>query len=100
MANQAFFNALEQQPLFITTCRGPVTDAAALMEALDKKQVRGAGLDVLENEKLATYSEQEKVQLEFLTRHPDVIITPHIAGYSTEAYRKMAEVLLQKLRIA
>ena len=99
MANQAFFNALAQQPLFITTCRGPVTDAAALMEALDKKQVRGAGLDVLENEKLATYSEQEKVQLEFLTRHPDVIITPHIAGYSTEAYRKMAEVLLQKLRI-
>jgi D-3-phosphoglycerate dehydrogenase len=100
MANQAFFNALEQQPLFITTCRGPVTDAAALIEALDKKQVFGAGLDVLENEKLATYNEQEKVQLEFLTRHPDVIITPHIAGYSTEAYRKMAEVLLQKLRIA
>jgi D-3-phosphoglycerate dehydrogenase len=99
MANQAFFNALELQPLFITTCRGPVTDAGALIEALDKKQVCGAGLDVLENEKLATYSEQEKAQLQFLTRHPNVIITPHIAGYSTEAYRKMAEVLLQKLRI-
>jgi D-3-phosphoglycerate dehydrogenase len=99
MANQAFFNALEQQPLFITTCRGPVTDAVALIEALDKKQVRGAGLDVLENEKLATYKEEEKAQLQFLTRHPNVIITPHIAGYSTEAYRRMAEVLLQKLRI-
>ena len=98
MANAVFFNALQQGPLFISACRGPVTDTAALIDALKNNRVSGAGLDVLENEKLASYTAVEKEQLDFLAQHPDVIITPHIAGYSAEAYRKMAEVLLQKLK--
>jgi D-3-phosphoglycerate dehydrogenase len=100
MANTEFFNALRHQPLFITTCRGPVTETAALIEALKNQQISGAGLDVLENEKLSSYSDTEKEQLVFLTQQSNVIITPHIAGYSLEAYRKMSEVLLQKLKLA
>jgi D-3-phosphoglycerate dehydrogenase / 2-oxoglutarate reductase len=99
MANAGFFSALRCRPLFITTCRGPVTDTAALIEALKQNQVSGAGLDVLENEKLASYTELQKEQLHYLMAQPNVIITPHIAGYSVEAYRKMAETLLQKLHL-
>lgn len=99
MAGQGFFENLQQKPFFISTCRGPVTDTAALINALEAGLISGAALDVLENEKLSTYTEDEKQQFSRLVNHPNVIITPHIAGYSQEAFRRMSEVLLEKLRI-
>lgn len=99
LANKAFFAKFKKQPYFLSTCRGAITDIAALLYALEHHQVRGAGLDVLENERLGTYNEVEKGNLEALFAHPNFILTPHIAGYSHEAYHKMAKILLEKLGI-
>jgi D-3-phosphoglycerate dehydrogenase len=97
IANSSFFNSLHQKPWLLNSSRGKVVDLDAVVEALRENKIAGAGLDVLENEKLETYSLAEKERLQWLLQQPNVIITPHIAGYSHEAFYKMAEILCEKL---
>ncbi|MCX6317474.1 MAG: hydroxyacid dehydrogenase [Bacteroidetes bacterium] len=97
MADAAFFRSLQQRPYFLNVSRGKVVSLPQLIEAVNANVIAGAALDVLENENLQSYTPEEKARLDWLLQHPSVIITPHIAGYSHEAFLKMAEVLLAKL---
>ena len=99
MANADFFNSLQQKPYFINACRGKVVDTAALIEALQSHKIAGAALDVLENEQINGLTLLQTEQLQFLTTQSNVIVTPHTAGYSHEAFYKMSAVILDKLGI-
>ncbi len=97
LAGDAFFKTLRSNPFFINTSRGKTQDNSAIIRALESGQIAGAALDVLENEKLDTYTDIEKQQLTQLLGYKNVLLTPHIAGYSKEAFYLMAKVVLDKL---
>lgn len=97
LANHDFFQSLKQKPWILNTSRGKIVNTQDLKEAIINGVIAGAGLDVLENEKLASFTAEENLLFHWLLDQPNVVITPHIAGYSHEAFLKMSVVLLQKL---
>ncbi len=99
LANAAFFSAFAKPVYFLNAARGKIVHTPDLIAALEAGSIAGVGLDVLENEKLSTYSAAEQQQLEKLLAFPNVILTPHIAGYSHEASIKMPQYVLDKLGI-
>ena len=99
MADESFFNSLQERPVIINTARGGVIKTVALKEALQVGRVSGAALDVLENELPDSIPAVEKETMDFLMHRSDVLLTPHIAGYSRQAFYKMCTVILEKLGI-
>jgi D-3-phosphoglycerate dehydrogenase len=81
MLNAAAFAKMKKGVLIVNTGRGPLIDEPALIAALDSKQVRGAGLDVVTAEPLAKDSP--------LLGRDNVILTPHTGFYSIEALEEL-----------
>ncbi|MCF6402387.1 hydroxyacid dehydrogenase [Chitinophaga filiformis] len=99
LVNTAFLQSFKKPVWFINAARGKIVNTDDIVSALEAGTIRGACLDVLENEKLSTYSPVERERFEKLLHMPNVIITPHIAGYSHEASVKMARIVLEKLHV-
>lgn len=96
-ADDAFFAGLKKTPFLINASRGGVVSTDALIRALDAGRIAAAALDVLENEDLSSYTPAEKIRFQQLVSRKNVLITPHIAGYSRESLYRMPAVILEKL---
>lgn len=99
LCNSAFINTLQKKPYLVNTSRGEIVNTTDVIHALENQQVSGVAFDVLENEDLNALTVKQHEELRFLTNHKQVLLTPHIAGYSHEAFYKMSIVLLEKLGI-
>ncbi|MBY5949857.1 2-hydroxyacid dehydrogenase [Algoriphagus marincola] len=84
----------------INTARGEVISFETLNQALDAGILRGAVLDVLENEKFNRFSPEQKTEFEKLANRENVIFTPHVAGWTFESYEKINEVLVKQIKKA
>ncbi|GAB4238927.1 MAG: 2-hydroxyacid dehydrogenase [Ekhidna sp.] len=95
--NKGYLSAFKKLQVVLNTARGEVLRTKDLVELLEEGKLYGAALDVLENEKLATYTPKESDLLKRLTKHPNVILTPHVGGWTFESYARINEVLIEKL---
>lgn len=85
-----------KKPIFlINTSRGKVVKTQAVLDAINSGKIIGAGLDVLETEKFPGLAEQH--WFEELRSSGKVILSPHVAGWTFESYRKISEVMGEKL---
>lgn len=95
--DEGWFNSLVKPIFLINAARGELLDLQALLNAIADGKIAGVALDVLPEEKLSTLKENRRVLYEKLFHHPQVLLTPHVAGWTTASYRKISEVLSMKI---
>jgi D-3-phosphoglycerate dehydrogenase len=100
MVNTTFINQFSKPFWLLNTARGKSVITTDLVSALQSGKILGAGLDVLEYEKLSfeTLFEGEKPKaLQYLLNANNVLLTPHIAGWTIESKEKLAQVIVNKI---
>ena len=98
MVTADFIDRFEKPLYILNTARGKVLVLKDLLQQMEQGKVLGAALDVLENEKLHTLTPSERAVFEALIHKNNVILTPHVGGWTHESYRKINEVLANKLK--
>lgn len=103
MINSTFINAFSKSFWLINTARGKSVVTKDLVTALESGKVLGAGLDVLEYEKssfenLFKRNEEEMPRaFRYLIAAENVILTPHVAGWTIESKEKLAQTIVNKI---
>lgn len=102
MVNLDFINAFAKNIWIINTSRGKNIITADLVTAMQSGKVLGAGLDVLEYEKLSfeTLFQDKNTPdaFQYLLDGRKVILTPHIAGWTYESHERLAQVIVDKIK--
>ena len=100
MVNAEFLNSFQKNITLINTSRGPVVNTPDLVDALKNGIVKGACLDVIEYEGMsfeAVSNADDKIVFDYLKQADNVILSPHIAGWTHQSNERMARVLSNKI---
>lgn len=103
MLNAEFINQFTKPFWLLNLARGKCVITKDLVSALQSKKILGAGLDVLEYEKLSfenLFDEHSKNEdFEYLRNCDNVILTPHIGGWTFESHEKLAQTIVDKIKV-
>ena len=101
LVNDEYLNKFDKKIFVINTSRGKVLKTADLVKNIKSGKVLGAALDVLEYEKLS-FEDIDKKSLpedfQFLINSDNVVLSPHIAGWTHESHYKLAKVISEKVK--
>tara|TARA_B100001287_G_scaffold176885_1_gene149144 strand:+ start:12991 stop:13941 length:951 start_codon:yes stop_codon:yes gene_type:complete len=100
MGNHAFFSKFKKRLIVLNICRGKIIETKGFVQAMKEKKIIKAALDVLEYETKSFEHFFEKTlpeEFTYLKTNPDVILTPHIAGWTTQSYYGLSDVLAKKI---
>ncbi|MES2619277.1 MAG: NAD(P)-dependent oxidoreductase [Bacteroidota bacterium] len=98
MVDYNFLSSFKKPIWFVNMSRGKVLRTEDMLRSIQQGKIISAALDVLENEKLHTLSPEEKKVFDALIADKRVLLSPHVAGWTHESKRKIAETLLSKIR--
>lgn len=105
LVDENFISKMKKNFYLVNTARGKNVKTSALVDALKSGKVKAAALDVLEYEKSsfenldisASLSARNKEDLQFLLESNQVIVTPHIAGWTHQSKEKLAQFIVDKI---
>jgi D-3-phosphoglycerate dehydrogenase len=98
--NKEFVASMQKPFYLLNLSRGKIVDTSALVEGLQNGKIKGAGLDVLEFESKSfeSFFEQELPgSFSYLINSENVVLTPHVGGWTSESYVKLSSVLADKI---
>ena len=101
MINSEFINAFSKPFWLINTARGKSVVTKDLADALKSSKILGAGLDVLEYEKASfehLFSSELPEAFQYLIQAENVLLTPHVAGWTVESKEKLAQTIVDKIK--
>lgn len=97
LIDYAYLQEFRNLTILMNSSRGEVLVLADLVRLLRERELAGVALDVLENEKIDRLSARERATFEQLKSFATVIMTPHVAGWTFESYRRINKVLAEKV---
>ncbi|MEP2405170.1 MAG: 2-hydroxyacid dehydrogenase, partial [Nonlabens ulvanivorans] len=100
MVNKEFIAGFKKAFYLINTARGKSVITADLVEALESGKIKGAGLDVLEYEKssfTSLFDKEMPLPFKKLLKMDNVLLSPHVAGWTIETKYKLAHVIASKI---
>lgn len=95
--NDEYLFHFKKPIVLLNAARGEIVSIQTVLKGLSDKRIIAAGLDVLEVEKFPDLCQQK--WFNELKENDRVILSPHVAGWSVESYRRISEVLAQKLKM-
>ena len=95
LIGESELSLLKKDSIIINTSRGSIIDNRALLKFLEQSKIKGAALDVLEDEE-AIINKKDNPLIKYSMSNNNLIITPHIGGATYESVRKSDQYVLQK----